>query len=54
VDAAPTSAQQKAITELSISANLVEQQWKEIESKDLPAINDQIAAAGLTKIELGR
>jgi photosystem II stability/assembly factor-like uncharacterized protein len=51
-DAAPTASTLSAINEIAEKAKSVAEEWKTIESQDLPALNQQLEAAGLAKIQI--
>jgi len=52
VDAAPTAAVRAAVADLQRESPSIIQRWQAIEAQDLPALNRQLEAAGLTKIEV--
>lgn len=51
VDAAPTPAIQAAVADLQRESPSIIQRWQAIEAEDLPALNRQLDAAGISKIE---
>jgi hypothetical protein len=51
VDAAPTPALRAAVTDLQGAAQSISQRWRAIEAQDVPALNRQLEAASLGKIE---
>ena len=51
-DAAPNSAQVSAMAETEHNFADVMQRWKAIKNADLPALNRQLQAAGLSQVEL--
>ncbi|MEY2605813.1 MAG: hypothetical protein QOH31_3629, partial [Verrucomicrobiota bacterium] len=51
-DAAPTANALSAINEVAEKAKSIGQEWKTIESQDLPALNRELEAAGLGQIEI--
>lgn len=52
VDAAPTPAVRAAVADLQRESQSIIQRWRAIESQDFPALNRQLEAAGLGKIEI--
>jgi hypothetical protein len=51
-DAAPTASTLSAINEVADKAQSVAQEWKTIESQDLPTLNRELDAVGFGKIEI--
>ncbi|PYS48907.1 MAG: glycoside hydrolase [Acidobacteria bacterium] len=52
VDAAPTSQVVAAVPEVLRDSQTLVERWRAIESEDIPALNQQLQAAGIPKIEL--
>ncbi len=52
VDVAPTTQVSDAVTTVNRDAQTAIERWRAIESKDIPALNQQLRAAGLPVIEL--
>jgi hypothetical protein len=52
VDAAPTPAVRAAVAEVQRESPSIIQRWQAIEAEDLPALNRQLEAAGVGKIEI--
>jgi hypothetical protein len=52
VDTAPTAATRAAIAELQLESQSIIARWREIEAQDVPALNHQLEAAGVRKIEI--
>lgn len=52
VDAAPTTQAAAAVPELEQQIPPVMQQWTEIKSRDIPALNQQLKNANLPEIRL--
>jgi hypothetical protein len=51
-DAAPTPVQQAAVAAVDSTAPKVLDQWRQITSRDLPRLNEELASAGLPKIQV--
>jgi hypothetical protein len=52
VDAAPTPAIRAAVADLQRESQSIIGRWRAIEAEDVPALNRQLEAAGLSKIEI--
>jgi photosystem II stability/assembly factor-like uncharacterized protein len=52
VDRAPTAQVAAAVAELQRESNSLRERWRAIESQDIPALNQQLQAAGLPKVEV--
>lgn len=52
VDAGPTPAVRAAVAAIQLQAKSFPEQWNKIVAKDLPVLNEQLKAAGLTEIHL--
>ena len=52
VDLAPTPAVVAAIAQLQTDAQLLITQWEVISSQDIPALNQELRAAGLPPVNL--
>ena len=52
-DAAPTAAQLAAIDAADRDSSAAQKAWKDFASADVPALNRQLKAAGLTELQLG-
>jgi photosystem II stability/assembly factor-like uncharacterized protein len=51
IDAAPTPAVRAAVADVQRESPSIIQRWQAIEAEDLPALNRQLEAAGISKIE---
>jgi hypothetical protein len=52
VDAAPTPAIRAAVADLQRESQSVVERWRVIEAQDVPALNRQLEAAGIRKLEI--
>jgi ABC-type phosphate transport system auxiliary subunit len=52
VDAAPTPIIRAAVADLQRESQSVIERWRAIEEQDVPALNQQLEAAGFGKIEI--
>jgi hypothetical protein len=52
VDAAPTPSVVIAVAQLQTDAQLLITQWEVISSQDIPALNQELRAAGLPQLDL--
>jgi hypothetical protein len=52
VDAAPTDRVKAAVNDLQVQANTLTKRWQEIIAQDVPALNKDLQAAGLTPLNL--
>jgi photosystem II stability/assembly factor-like uncharacterized protein len=52
VDVAPTTQVAAAVVELQRESNSLLERWRAIEAQDIPALNKELQAAGLPKVEM--
>jgi photosystem II stability/assembly factor-like uncharacterized protein len=52
VDAAPTAAVMAAVADLKATLNHVQETWRNVTDKDIPQLNEQLKAAGLSEIKM--